>query len=69
MMRISLSKPIFGKGFFPLTFPWTCWFRNYRFWDGLQIFFAFQFKVFNLDVDGQELCEILALSVPLIHPP
>jgi len=31
----------FGTGFFPLTFPWTGWFTNYRFWDGLQFFLPF----------------------------
>jgi hypothetical protein len=33
--------------FFSLTFPWMGWFRNYWFWDGLQFFFAFNFKVFG----------------------
>jgi hypothetical protein len=52
-MGIFIFKPVLGHVVFSLTFPWTGWFRNYRFWDGLQFLLAFQFKVFV--VDGQKL--------------
>jgi hypothetical protein len=33
-----IFKPVLGRVVFSLTFPWTGWFRNYMFWDGLQFF-------------------------------
>jgi hypothetical protein len=33
---IFIFKPVLGR--VVLTFPWTCWFRNYRCWDRLQFF-------------------------------
>jgi hypothetical protein len=57
---IFIFKPLLGRVIFSLTFPWTSWFANYRFWDGLQFFLPFNSRF--LDVDGQKLCENLALS-------
>ena len=31
----DIFRVIFINLFFSLTFSWTGWFRNYRFWDGL----------------------------------
>jgi hypothetical protein len=59
-MGIFIFKPVSGRVVFVLTFSWTGWFRNYRFWDGLQFFLPFNSRF--LDVDGQKLCEQLALG-------
>ena len=37
-------------------FQWMGWFRNYRFWDGLQYFLPFNSMFLN--VEGQKLCEL-----------
>jgi hypothetical protein len=58
-MGIFIFKLILGRIVFSLTFPWMGWFRNYRFWNGLQFFLPFNARF--LDVDGQELCEKSAL--------
>jgi hypothetical protein len=50
--------------FFSLAFSWTGWFRNYRFWDILQLFLPFNSRF--LDMDGQKLCEKSALVVCMI---
>jgi hypothetical protein len=55
----NIFQFIFINLFFPLTFSRTGWFRNYRFWDGLQFFLPFNSRF--LDVDGQKLCEKSAL--------
>ena len=59
-MGIFIFKPVLGRVIFSLTFPWTGWFRNYRFWDGLQFFLPFSSRV--LDMDGQTLCGKSALG-------
>jgi hypothetical protein len=48
---IFIFKPVPGWVVFSLSSPWTGWFRNYRFWDGLQ-FIYFPFNSRFLDVDG-----------------
>jgi hypothetical protein len=56
---IFIFQTNFETGCFSLMFPWTGWFRNFRFWDGLQFFLPFNSRF--LDVDGQKLCEKSAL--------
>jgi hypothetical protein len=60
---IFIFKPVLGRVVFSLTFPWTCWFRNDWFWDGLQLFLPFNLRF--LDMDGQKLCEKSTLVVAL----
>jgi hypothetical protein len=60
---IFIFKPVLGRVVFSLTFPWTGWFKDYRFWDMLQFFLPFNSRF--LDVEGQKLCEKSAL--PLSH--
>jgi hypothetical protein len=62
-MGIFIFKPVLGRVVFSLTFPWTGWFRNYQFWDGLQFFLPFNSRF--LDMDGQKLCEKSALDLTL----
>ena len=64
-MGIFIFKMILEQVVFSLNFPWTGWFRNYRFWDGLQFFLPFNSRF--LDVNGQKLCEKTAL--PTVETP
>jgi hypothetical protein len=43
---IFIFKPVLGQLVFSLTFPWTGWFKNYRFWDWLQFYICFSIQGF-----------------------